>query len=552
MSRIPDATSIGLNISSGRQSIATAGGNTAPGFAAIGGAISDMAEVARQKQETDDNYQIKKAEIDFQNGLNELHETYRDDDDHSTLNERHEVAVRELRERIGTRFGDRARAYQEFDLSATEKGGRSQAHVSDIAWTKERDFERGSIAKQLDETQRGALNAKTPEEMQEYIANGEALIGLGEDKGYFSEEEKIDALGKLRVGIAEAKFNMLPPDQRVAATKQPWFKNLPPDTQAVLTREAYDEERSTRVQVQVERWIGSGKDPLAVERAIDAMKDPKDRAEARDQYDTEFRRLERQEFVQRDQIMDEHFLDVREGRKAVADIPKEQRRALSTDQVNSLYAAEKSSKVRDSGPEKSSRVVIDELNQIANGPDGKNKARAYFLEHGHELSDGDYKAWSVATSAKAPGGQALFTAQVDVGVAVRKFYDGKTNKAKADKVTDLVQSRMTAWFLRTQAETGTPTDAEVTAKIIELTNPRQILDRNWINSYETVPTVEAEQNIRDAITEGRNSVQAIKDNDPDWYRGFLEHEKRKADAKGERYVIKPDDLIHTYREEKGF
>lgn len=208
------------------------------------------ASLMREEADRLHRNQLSKAEADYLILQAEQDGAYDQDDDYGTIKERYTGAMEEGMGTIAATIGD-AQAREDFVNRHRVDIVRGQERMSDLAWGKERDYERGQLTERLTTVREAGLNSDIG------MANDSAsmLIESATEMGYISEQERADMEAKFREGIAIGKLKMLEPEQQLEALSQDWAKNLPSDVRATLRRKAQESSIENKAHATARRIL---------------------------------------------------------------------------------------------------------------------------------------------------------------------------------------------------------------------------------------------------------------------------------------------------------
>lgn len=390
MARIPDALSIARPVPQGRAPVARMDTQFA------GAAMGELAGALGEMGERQSRNQLAKAEADFLITKAEQDNAYEQDDDYSTIPERYEGA---MSERLGEIAGniDDPELRNEFVNKYRVNVAQGTERIKGVAWGKERDFERGSLDDRLNKLRESALQSGDL-----VMANQAAddLVGSAAELEFVSEQERVAMTTDFKHGLASGRIEMMEPEKRLEALKQPWAKNIPSDTRAKLKREAEKATRAGKAVGIVDSYMSKELDIETGMVEAEKITDPLLRKEVESRFAYDHGMQRKATVEQQSELRDIYFSDVALGKLTVDNIPKDDWEAMGADVQASLISAQGQSA---RGAKTPFNVVHhDKLMQLKvqadrGVPDAGIKMREYFIANAHGMSETQQKTWSTAS-----------------------------------------------------------------------------------------------------------------------------------------------------------
>lgn len=389
MPRIPRATDIGRAIPQSREQINVDFGG---GSRALAAAVDDVASAVQTKQLRDRQNTLDDAELSMAIALEKESRAYDQDPDWQTISDRSNASMDQALGTIAAEINN-AEDRQQFVARQKLAIERTRSRVQGVAWGKERDFARGHIDGQLDDARDAALTGE--------MGNVSNLVKRRLDsavaKGYYGAEEADGLYRKWQESAAVGKLEMMEPEQRVEALKLPWADNLPADTRVRLQRAAEDELLAGRAQSNVDQIVDTKNmtfgDGLAV---IDKMSDADERAATEQRFRQVWADREAAEQDVNNDLYDKYSLAVMGDADTrpitVNDIPREDWEAMPTTmRVNLTNLQASAIKPRTS----SDPYALQEVVRLSAQGDYRG-LKSWLATNGSLLSNGDREQYSVA------------------------------------------------------------------------------------------------------------------------------------------------------------
>ena len=387
MPKIPDYTQLKRDIPqvSGDIDVRGVGAN-------VGAGLMDVAKVTAGIHERKNKNLLAKAESNMFTDLIAESNAYDQDPEYGTIDER-------FTGNIETKLGEHAATItdpalrEQFIQTFRPKIAQSRVKVQDIAFGKERDFERGELTTSL-ETLRNAAVLSGGDDILGANDRAGALIQSHVDLGHVDADEAVKFKASFRDDVSKGYLETLEPEERVAALKQPWAKkNLAPDDYAVLRKAAENDLRLGRVQSIVQEGLDLDlDDKQMVEHVKKKAKTPLDLEAALARADKAIARRDRAELDERSEITSD-LIDMQRGDK----MPLEQYKLekpdewdkLSTSEKRAAYAADENrAKGKTIGYNAPADLLLSD--EYRKNPD---VAREWFNQNYGTLSDSQQKSW---------------------------------------------------------------------------------------------------------------------------------------------------------------
>lgn len=391
MPTIPTVTSLKRVIPQGERPAARVRNAGAIGDAAaqFGNAVVQTGDVLDRRA----RYDAAMAEEEFLSRKYELDNEIENDNDYATIPQRYDEKLAKVREEIGSKL-KMPGASQMFTQRARIHSDRGVSRAKGVSLNKEREFETAridNVLTRLSDTTSGDDDPLVGLDVAENILAG------GVEAGYFIAPKAEARLKDWKDAKIKRKLDMMSPEQRIAASEQPWFKqNLPADIQAGIIVQAREQNRQTTAMVAIEDLRKRGLSGAALESAISAEKDPKMRDAMRTEADQAEARARRDRVGVQNDLLDKYFDSVLAGRVRVSDIPAADRAVLGSG-LASLASAERAAADGIGNgspyPKHSDPGAIDGFNAFIAKNDYVG-AREFFNNNRTRFSESDFQAFS--------------------------------------------------------------------------------------------------------------------------------------------------------------
>jgi hypothetical protein len=458
MATIPDPASIERRIPSGREQLS---GYRDPGAGQFEADISSLLDgVADQRTKSS----LAKAENQFLLAKAEEDNAYDEDTDYATIEGR-------WTKNVSGKLNDAASIISnpilrdEFINRQKIRVEEGRQRMEGFAREKEYDFERADLSRRLEDTVNVGI------EGGDFMTAYKSATNLIDTNIALSEEQRQKLKQSTRIRIATGRLDVLPPEKRMNEIER-LEDHLPKDVIAKYKRHAEEALIDQRTQTAVDSVMSQEATMEERRNVLDKQfkNDTKARDEANRRLDY---RLAKEKEAKVEQQMDLHgqyFLDVREGRIQVADIPLAEREAMGPNMIKSLYSAQ-DARTSAKAVESDRQTLLDlhRMNE-SNDPNVKVRMQEYFIENADKLNATDYNNWArqVAKDEAPSEVKSMLTTQQTI---LSKFahqavdgYDYSTN----DK--QLMLENLNQWHVDYQRTHNgkLPTDQERDAKIDQL------------------------------------------------------------------------------------
>lgn len=384
MSSIPSVADLGQARFSGRTGV------TSIDTSQVGTGTQALANTIDDVNRSRSKYQLSKAQSAFLKLKAEQDGGLDSDKDYETMTDRYNKTMTEGLAKIAATVGD-GQLREEFIARNEVDVTRGVENARDVAWGKEKDFERAEIQGNLDNLREVALNGDIE---SANLAMGD-LLNSASERGYLNEQERQKMQTGFRESVAVGRLKMMEPEDRIAALKEPWAQNIPSDTRAQLQREAKVHQREAVAVSTVDGYRGLTE--AEVLERTSKIRDPKLRKIVEQRADYMLAKQKRIEIEQSSDIVDKYMTMHLDGDQEFryGDIPEDELDVLNAQQQQQLYNLQFGSTKKVSF----NAVHQDELNRLkALGERGDPKAwvelRKYFTENVAELSNEQQKSWS--------------------------------------------------------------------------------------------------------------------------------------------------------------
>lgn len=454
MPTIPRAENVSRVIPTGQQVVSSQD----PRYA--DGGFGALAEAARDILDQRTQYQVAQAEAEFLTLKAKQDTAYDQDDDYNTIPERYSESLESGLENVADLI-QHPTARQAFLQQAQVTVERGRQRIKQVAFQKERDYQRGYIAERLTGLREAGLTGDPTVSFETARTLLDGAVGLG----YYSEEEKAQVLQRWRDDMLVGRVEMMPPEERVTALSQPWAEKIPSDVRAKLLREAEGDQRKATAITTVDSYFDQDLDFNGALAQIRQIEDPKLREEVERRYTNEFNRVQVAKAQEQDELHHTYYSRVREGEITIDDIPEEDFERMSQPVQQSLYAAENQYSAGRSGgaPQHSDLSVLDTLYQYKAAEDWVG-LREYFRANAHKLDPTDAKYWSETSvnGVMSPETEYALTAfqNLDSQLAVALGPDAESGELSYRN--KLMRQQYKSWFENYKAmnEGKAPTEAE--------------------------------------------------------------------------------------------
>lgn len=283
MATIPDVRGIQRPITSGVQSVASVSN-----AGAIGQGMRSLGQGITQAVDADTKYQAARAKNALLIAKTELDNDDYEGVDYADIPSKYEEGIKAKREEVSKGISNPF-AKRLFNENADLLQADGMARASTVARNRELDVERANIQADLLQLREAGLTG-------DLIGTADAVqstLDVAVEKGYYTAEQAGKVAESWKNDAAVGKLKMMAPEDRVAALKQPWAKNLPSDVKAELSRQGEAELVKQNATILAETFIRDGKSRSEALLAIESIGDIKQREEARNTANTMYDRDER-------------------------------------------------------------------------------------------------------------------------------------------------------------------------------------------------------------------------------------------------------------------
>jgi hypothetical protein len=449
MATIPSAARLDRALPQDQQAIVQMDTRNADyGLRDLGQAIANTGNTLNKVELVNRQAAMDDADLEMAIALEKEQAAYDQDPDYATILNRADESMIKARDTLAGVVDPRDRALWEKQQDL--KIERARNTLKKVAWVKERDHERGRFETQMDQAREAALTSRNPDALLEFADLQRNRTETMVAKGYMTAEEKAAADEKYAESLAMGRLRMMEPEDRIAALKEPWAKNIPIDQRAVLEREA----RSEQVKIQaidIVDAIPPGTSRWDAQAQIDKIKDPRQRMAAEDRLRSVMASRDQAEAEQQSDAYRDQYNFIRNGGK-FEDIPENQLSELSPAmQANLKASAEQVIKPRTTS-DRNAFAVANSLAKQGNW----GSLNQFLMSNGSNLSETDFKKFTDAVdNATAPP-------SVTLSEAIDGTLPGKDN---ADLRKTLLLS-MNTWQQEWIASTGSaPRQDEIVKEI---------------------------------------------------------------------------------------
>ena len=443
MARIPDATSIQRKVASGQRAVRGIDTrNVAP--VELGAALKGLAD----KKE---RYETTKAETEFLSLKNTQDNAYDQDTEYKTINERYGKEIDKGLGEISMSISSPI-ARAEFIQRNRLRVEQGKTRMNDIAFGKERDYERSYITESLLKLREHSIMG----EAGDVLSSKETVKGLvdsGVEMGYYSQEEASKLKRDWRTDAAVGRLETMDPTNRLEALNKPWAKDLPGDVRTKLTREAEEATFAQKAVDAVDEYLIDDLDRGEAMTKAGKIEDERLRKEVERRFDYMYGKQQEFETEERSEIFDKYYLDVRKGDLTVDDIPSDELRALTPAQQSNLFGAQSASVSRTRTV--SNRATVDTLHGLQQT--GKfRELREFFMSNSDQLNETAFNTWSkVSQKGDMP-------VEIKSMLTTQQRMNAKLENALItnDNAKSQLSGAMDEWYMNYQAENGgkLPTD----------------------------------------------------------------------------------------------
>ncbi len=411
---------------------------------AIAGAGSEIYAAGKREETRRGEFERIQAESEWLKAISEERRKSEKDPEFEGMGDRfHESVITRLEDVSGGISDEHSRAI--FEARSAVDLDRAREAVDDLSFKRESDFQNTKLNEDISDHIESAHMSIDPEERDRYLLAVMDRIDTHADQGYFGENGKQKA-AKLRESVtskfAIQSIEMAEPEDRLKLLKgklrefitKPQAETLKDNALKELEKNKEDKKLLEGMSL-AKGWIEAGVRMDAMPGEADKIKDADTRRIARDEYSKRVAYAEKAGRDFQEKTYQEYASKIDNGEirydkipvKALDDLTAAHRDALKKRDFN-LRA--------DKVPAKSDRVVYDTLVGLQQEGDW-GKARNYFVENAHLLSESDYKSFSKSTQERKTPAELkpLYTNQQRLTI---KMKDAKISKNKIDEVKNLM------------------------------------------------------------------------------------------------------------------
>lgn len=283
MATIPDVRSIPRSVTSGEQSISTVrnAGAIGQGMQAIGQGIGQIVDA-------DTRYQTARASNALLISKTELDNDEFEGVEYGEITKQYQDRYKASREDISSKITNPL-ARRAFNEKADLLEADGMARASNMARKRELDVERANIQGDLLKLREAGLNG----DLIGTLDAAKETLDIATEKGYYTEQEALKVYESWKNDAAVGKLEMMEPEDRLTALKQPWANNLPSDVKAKIERTGKAEKIKQDATLLAESSIARGMSRLEYQEQVNTITDIKQREEARSVGNTMYDRQER-------------------------------------------------------------------------------------------------------------------------------------------------------------------------------------------------------------------------------------------------------------------
>jgi hypothetical protein len=441
MATIPDVRGIQRPVTSGEQSVARVGnaGAIGQGMRTVGQGITQLVDANTKYQASRANNAIliSKTELD-----NDDYEGVDYGDIPKQYEEKFKASREEISKGMSNPFARRA-----FNERADQLQADGMAGASGVARNRELDVERANIQGDLLKLREAGLNG-------DLIGTSTAVqdtLDVAVEKGYYTAEQAGKVAESWKNDAAAGKLKMMAPQDRIAALKQPWAKNLPSDVKAELTRQGEAELIKQNATTLAESYIQNGKSRSDALTAIDSIDDIKQREEARNTANTMYDRNERNQDEATNQSYEDFAAAIDVDQASYEDIARDNESAIRGMTPGQRANLQKISDTRFSPRANSDPDMLIELSAAATSGDW-NEYNRLIKDESSRLSSGDRVTYTTK------GFQAQLAPAAKSGITDVQAVAGSIAQASiTDKTAQSnIILEVGRWRIRETERTGKP------------------------------------------------------------------------------------------------
>jgi hypothetical protein len=306
MARIPNAENLQRRVASGLPDV-TSISSAPPGLAAL----EEVSQSLKKKAIKLGAYESSKAEVDFLTLKTKQDRAYEQDEDYKTFDDRYTSELNKGMGEIALRISD-PESRAEFINKNKLRVEQGRTRIQELAFSKERDFERASVNTNLDNLRETVLTGSPEEVSDAKLAIG-SLLDTSVELGYHSEQEKGELKKSWQQSAALGRLSMMEPENQIEALKKPWAKDLPSDVKMKLKKQA-EKDLETNIAIdKVDDYLLEGLDQEQALEEIEGIKDKSLRRETEKRWDYEYQKEKDADHESQRQLRDQFAYDVSKG-----------------------------------------------------------------------------------------------------------------------------------------------------------------------------------------------------------------------------------------------
>lgn len=466
MAKIQPTADITRATPRGRSSVARIGVVPQVVDEGYGGMGKALRNLAIEHEDNRNRYEYNKAKNDFLILKTKQDRAFDQDEDYKTFDNRYTGALNEGLGQIAGNISDLG-LRNEFVSNSQVHIEQGRTRIGDLAWNKERDFERSAIGQQLVSLREVGLT----DDMVVARDQVNDVLDSGVKMGWVKREEAGEMFRAWKNDTAIGRLEMMAPENRVEALKQPWAKELPGDTRAKLIRESEDSVVATKAIATVQKYLDDELDETVAREKMRKIGNTKLRKETERRWDYAYGKQQIADLEQQSEVSDNVLDFIKKGKTIDQYREKNSDKfdLLTPGQENNLYRAEAASvKGR---REHNNQEVIKKLRTLRERGE-YIELRRFFLDNFDELNKTNYDAWrKIAIDGETPDDvESLLTFQQQVAAKI---------KTKTDRPE--MNTAMDKWYMDYQRrnQNKLPSDDEV-SKAIDGFMMNIVLDKGFI------------------------------------------------------------------------
>ena len=514
MAKIPNLNNMARNVADGQARVVSIGNtNTVGNLQPISEGLNAIAQ-----RET--NLETSKASLDFLKAKNAIELELENDPDYDTHEDRYRETLENSIGEIAGKIGD-PRARNEFIQNKKMAYESSVPKIKRNAFAIRSDSEVNKLNEDAAAAREIYLNGSDDDVALIKQAIDSRYDSLS-DLGIIGQADAGNLKRKWKVEAATSKIEMMEPEDRLEALKQPFAKNLPSDIQQELRKKASAEHRKNQAVDIVDGFIDKGYDEEDVRERLTHIKSKKVRKEVESRFDYIYNKNKQAEAENQWQLKDKYSYQVLHEGFRIDEIPSDEWNEMDSTTKGFLTQLEADSV---KPPTKSDPMAVLQLTELAAN-----------------------EQWEkVADAVKNPRNALSATDRVKFGkIAI----DGTMPIEVEDELTDLQAIKLAV-------ETAGITDDKATTLIRDKTAKWR---REYIEANNKKPDDRARQSFIDDLLvktpldgfpwdtekplyevddqEWRLSLEEMSDENPEAYGKVMEYFKRKGISPSRPEIVK--------------